>query len=756
MRTKKIKQFLSATLAVCVFTVLGLMGQVPQADVRAETANYAFNPSFEEGSETEASRWGLWPGWDTGSFISSNARTGNRAIEVALKSDQNYALYEGGITSEIMDIKAASTLSMWVNYTDITGEGFMIGAERKTAGSENANVFTQRYTGSSNGWTEITVDFPATDLEITEIVLKCEIAAGTGTLLIDDVTFSGSPVPVDPNKNYAFNPSFEEGSETEAGNWGLWPGWDTGSFISNEARSGNRAIEIALSSEQNYALYEGGITPQVVDTKAAMTLSFWVNYIDITGEGFMIGAERKTAGSEYANVFTQRYTGSSDGWAEITVDLPATDLEITEIILKCEIGTGSGTLLLDDVSLKLNADSDTGNDPDDDPDDEEDQDQDEVPADKQPGVVNTGETGTSFISNPGFEDGDANWGVVGGASINSDDTHSGANAVKAILGTEGYGMWNNLTADFDMNAALKMTFWVKLDGVTGDGIEVGVERNCMDDEGAPLTDHVFSDRLKGTSDWHKVTVDIPATNGCYGVVAKVNIPAGEGTAYFDDFFIGLAEPAKQSDNYLMNPGFETGSATEASNWGLAPGWDKISSPISTTDVHGGNRAVSIAQGTENHVLFQSNNWGMPEMDLTQAMVYSAWVKYEGVTGNGVYLKVERKANDEGIANVSGTAVTGTSDGWVQLKLLVPATDEVIEELIVSVVAEVGTGTVIVDDTELRPATQDDLNDDEDNDNDTGDTDEDQLPPATGGVVPTAMALVTLTATAVIVISKKRK
>ncbi len=317
-------------------------------------------------------------------------------------------------------------------------------------------------------------------------------------------------------------------------------------------------------------------------------------------------------------------------------------------------------------------------------------------------------------------------------------------------------MWNNLTADFDMNAALKMTFWVKLDGVTGDGIEVGVERNCMDDEGAPLTDHVFSDRLKGTSDWHKVTVDIPATNGCYGVVAKVNIPAGEGTAYFDDFFIGLAEPAKQSDNYLMNPGFETGSATEASNWGLAPGWDKISSPISTTDVHGGNRAVSIAQGTENHVLFQSNNWGMPEMDLTQAMVYSAWVKYEGVTGNGVYLKVERKANDEGIANVSGTAVTGTSDGWVQLKLLVPATDEVIEELIVSVVAEVGTGTVIVDDTELRPATQDDLNDDEDNDNDTGDTDEDQLPPATGGVVPTAMALVTLTATAVIVISKKRK
>ncbi|HBT63195.1 MAG TPA: hypothetical protein DEB10_00845 [Ruminococcaceae bacterium] len=762
MRTKNFKRFLSAALAVCVLTVLGLMGKVPQAQVQAGSVNYAFNPSFEEGSATEASRWGLWPGWDTGSFIGSNARTGDRAIEITLNNDQNYALYEGGITPEIMDTKSAATLSMWVNYTNITDEGFMIGAERKTSGSEDANVFSQRYTGSSDGWTELTLELPATDLEITEVILKCEIGKGSGNLLIDDVTFNGSPVAVDPDKNYAFNPSFEEGSATEANNWGLYPGWDTGSFISSNARTGDRAIGVTLSEAQNYALFEGGITPTQLDTQSALILSFWVNYTDITGEGFMIGAERKTSGSENANVFTQRYTGSSDGWTEIKVELPATDLEITEIVLKCEIAAGSGTLLIDDVSLKL----DSGENPDDedDEDDEDDDEQGEVSADKQPGVVNTGETGTSLISNPGFEDGDTNWGVVGGAAISSDDTHSGAKAVKAVLGAEGYGMWNNLTADFDKNTALKMTFWVKLDGVTGDGIEVGVERNCIDGEGAPLTDHVFSERLTGTSDWKKVTVDIPATEGCYGIVVKANIAAGEGTVYFDDFFIGLAEPAQQTDNYLMNPGFETGSATEASSWGLAPGWDKVSSPISTADVHGGNRAVSIAQGTENRVLFQSNNWGMPEMDLSQAMVYSAWVKYDGITGNGVYLKVERKANDEGVANVSGTAVTGTSDGWVQLKLLVPATTETIDELIVSVVAEVGTGTVIVDDAELRLAGEDDLNDDDekdddekdDGDGDTDDTDDKKPSPTTGGGVPAAMALVTLTAIAAIVISKKRK
>lgn len=32
--------------------------------------------------------------------------------------------------------------------------------------------------------------------------------------------------------------------------------------------------------------------------------------------------------------------------------------------------------------------------------------------------------------------------------------------------------------------------------------------------------NVFSEALNGTSDWKKVTVDIPATEGCYSLVVK--------------------------------------------------------------------------------------------------------------------------------------------------------------------------------------------------------------------------------------------
>ena len=62
-------------------------------------------------------------------------------------------------------------------------------------------------------------------------------------------------------------------------------------------------------------------------------------------------------------------------------------------------------------------------------------------------MVITGETGTNLLTNPGFEGGDQDWGVVAGASITTAETHSGAKAVKAVLGAEGYASWNNLVTE---------------------------------------------------------------------------------------------------------------------------------------------------------------------------------------------------------------------------------------------------------------------------------------------------------------------
>ena len=221
MKSNLFRRILSVTAAACITATLAVSGIAANAE---EPVNYAPNPGFENGSDSEAADWGLWPGWDRGSFITTEgAHGGSRAIKVELNADQNYALYAGR-DGAAMNVSGAMKLSMWVKYTDVTG-GFKIGLERKTKETNaDAHVWGENITGSSDGWTQLTLDIPAAEEEIANINIKVEIAAGTGTLLVDDVVLTGeAPLPpeADPNKNYAKNSGFEDGSATEAGNWGL-------------------------------------------------------------------------------------------------------------------------------------------------------------------------------------------------------------------------------------------------------------------------------------------------------------------------------------------------------------------------------------------------------------------------------------------------------------------------------------------------------------------------------------------------------
>lgn len=158
---------------------------------------------------------------------------------------------------------------------------------------------------------------------------------------------------------------------------------------------------------------------------------------------------------------------------------------------------------------------------------------------------------------------------------------------------------------------------------------------------------------------------------------------------------------------------------------------------------------------------ESNNWGMPQFDLKGEMFLSMWVKYTDITGDGAYLKVERKANDEGVADVVGTPVTGTSNGWVQLKLLVPATTEELEEVVICLNTGVGTGTILVDDVTFRPATQEDkdnLNKPDPTPSDPSDPSTPDKPdvPATGVALPLSAAAMAAASAAVILAVKKRR
>ncbi len=735
MKSNLFRRILSVTAAACITATLAVSGIAANAE---EPVNYAPNPGFENGSDSEAADWGLWPGWDRGSFITTEgAHGGSRAIKVELNADQNYALYAGR-DGAAMNVSGAMKLSMWVKYTDVTG-GFKIGLERKTKETNaDAHVWGENITGSSDGWTQLTLDIPAAEEEIANINIKVEIAAGTGTLLVDDVVLTGeAPLPpeADPNKNYAKNSGFEDGSATEAGNWGLFPGWDKGSFITTEdVHGGSRAIKVDLSETQNYALFAGGYNGADFDLKSAATLSMWVKYTDVTG-GFKIGLERKAGDTANDNFFGDMITGSSDGWTQISLDIPASQMDLTEWIIKVEIAQGTGTLLIDDVELKVGGKDDGG--------------EDTTPDDKKPGVSITDAKGVNMLTNNGFENNDVDWGAVAGASVTTADTHSGAKAVKVVLDGNAPGLWSNLKEELsvDLSKAMKLSFWVKTENVSGD-VVFGAEYDSMDADFNVETGSTYSVPLTGSSDWKKVTVDIPAAEGRYKMVVKLSVPEGStGTMYFDDFHLTTADEADM--NVLNYGGLDkTNNDTEVPGWAMSPEWP--AAKFNHTDVHNGGSSVELALGESAYSLFQSSGWQALKYDTKQSMTFTAWVKTTGVTGDGVTVKIERKTGGEGdenqtVSEAVSTAVTGTSDGWVQLKVVAPAVTEEVGELIVSVNAAPGAGTVLVDDLQLRPTVAADTDN-----GGTGDSGAE-----TGVVFPAMAVLAAVTGAAALVVSKKR-
>lgn len=89
----------------------------------------------------------------------------------------------------------------------------------------------------------------------------------------------------------------------------------------------------------------------------------------------------------------------------------------------------------------------------------------EIPEDKKPGVSITDAKGQNILTNNGFENNDADWGVVNGASITTSDSHSGAKSVKVVLDGNAPGMWSNLKGEIsvDLSKAMKLSFWVKME-----------------------------------------------------------------------------------------------------------------------------------------------------------------------------------------------------------------------------------------------------------------------------------------------------
>lgn len=332
------------------------------------------------------------------------------------------------------------------------------------------------------------------------------------------------------------------------------------------------------------------------------------------------------------------------------------------------------------------------------------------------------ESGVNHVGNSGFETGNADsWGMSDGFAVTSGTAHSGDYALCAIPTGGSEYFYNVLPQDFDLTAGVVASAWIKLPSAfDADKVTFELERQLFGRH-----DEVTKVNPKMTGEWQQVIIDVPAIElvGVQYLVVKGTANSAVGPVYFDDITLvslatgdtvkassaaGVVEYDANSCIYLTNSSLENGDSKIASNWGLAPGWDAVPLSYWGNDAkysRTGNGYVYIQQvADKEQVLLQADGWqdrSVTEVyDPTKPMLFTAWIKADDVDGDGVYLRVERKYDVNGVEQVllsSSERFTGTSDGWIKLEAYVEPSDLDFKEVLWDVVVSAGTGAVCVDD-----------------------------------------------------------
>lgn len=665
---------------------------------------YILNGSFEDGSAAEATAWGLSGGWNNGNFT-SDAYDGNRAVKIELGTVDVNLFQSSAWNPEKYNLSSAKVITAMVKYENVTGMGVYLKVERKRNGTAAADVsgIATAVVGTSDGWVKLELTVEETDKAIDELIISVSSGAGSGTVYVDSVSMTDcsddtpavdpDPEPEEPDisKEYLMNSSFEEGTASEATAWGLSSGWNNGRFTS-DAHDGNRAIKLQLNSSDSNLFQSSAWNSEKYNLSSAKIITAMVKYENVVGAGVYLKAERKKNDTGVANVTGGALTGSSDGYIKLELIVEKTSYELDEFIVSVVGGAGSGTVYIDSVSMKDYVPEEPSDPENPDPDKPE-------------------KPQTNYLLNGSFENGGSAsvdfWGIVGewNASYISSDAHDGVRSIKLTAGDSERSffqsnMWND-AFEYDLSSGKLIEAWVKTDNLKGAGVSIRVERKRNDvavanAEGAALTD------TKG--EWKKISLVLAAAEEEIDeLIVFVVCGAGSGTVYVDSISMNDYTPtdeeindlqALEDKNLLMNGSFEKGSADEAEGWGLGDGWK---SGAISNDARTGGRAVAINPGEISVNLFQSSAWNTKKIDAKSAKRISAWVKYADVIGTGIFLLAERKADDRTFSSVSSTAVNGSSDGWVQLELIVPAAEKEAEEFLVSVVVASGSGRVLVDD-----------------------------------------------------------
>ena len=660
--------------------------------------NLVQNPGFEEKNDSgdHGVNWGLV----NGAAINTDtdyAHSG--AFSVVCGTHENGSSVFN-VLPATQDANAATTVSAWV-YLEYPEDAAKVQLKLKRIDAEGADVViydAPAFTGKA-GWQMVTLEVPErTEADSAQLVVVVDVAAGAkGRVFLDD--FYVKKVEKAPSyaEGYLTNPGLDRVNEagTEVNNWGLTPGWDTvADAVCSDVvhTAGGHSVRIPQADVQRELIQSSAWTDPMLtkptDPSKPMLLTVWVKYENITGDGIWLRSERKQ-GSTAKTAQSKRLTGTSNGWEKLELYIAPNEGGFDECIVGLAVAPGSGTVWVDDFRLEETTYR-------------------EPTPEELKGSTETAQrlygadalqTGANWLTNPGFEQGMLDWGSIGSAVVTGEEVHGGSNAMR-LMG-EAH-LWNNVATDVDKDLGFRLSFWVCLSAPSdAQYVEFYVDRKDSGDE----LIRRYAAYPEAVAGWQQIVIDIPAEDyfETAALVVGMDARARLDPVYLDDFYLTKTEHNPSLDNYIANWSYEQRDGGRE-KWGTIPAWGEGVN-VASGQGHSGDRALQLTLSPDKTLsVFQSNSWGgAQQYKADENMILSVFLRTEGITGDGVLLKAERKNGDALVGEpLLSERVTGSWNGWTLLELYIPATDEPVSDIVVTLEAAPGTGVLYADSWGLYP------------------------------------------------------
>ena len=415
---KRIHKWLAVVSVLAVLCAVLPMNALFSAT--AEITDVLTNGGFESGTE----------GWTLGgqSALSADAYSGAQS---ALLS-HNVAWGEALTHYVAVEPNTDYTLSFCVKRASGSGVWHSFVLDTATWGALPAVSGQSWFNCTGSEWQTHFITVNSGDR--TQVMLKiCPESAKSGTVLVDDITFTvGNDAPDVPD-----TPDVPDAPDTTLTNGGFesgTEGWSVGgkSALSDDAHSGSQALLMSHSSAWGEALTR----TVAVEAHTEYTLTFWVkrvsgggawNVYPLNPSGYTVIP--LTAGELW-------FADKTKEWVSVSVSFNSGDL--TSVFLKwCPESTGSGTFLIDDISLAVKG--------------------------EEPNVPDQPVEG---LTNGSFEQGLEGWKVGGATALYEDDAHSGLKSV-LLSCDSAWGEALTRTVAVEPNTDYVLSFWYQR--VSGSG-----------------------------------------------------------------------------------------------------------------------------------------------------------------------------------------------------------------------------------------------------------------------------------------------